>query len=65
MLAAREQDFEAIRRQYEGVDDIILTIDGLRPEKGHETLYVVANLPRSVFGLLSRCSRQRPQRFNA
>ena len=26
-----------MRRQYEGVDDIILTIDGLQPEKGHET----------------------------
>ena len=37
MLAARQQDFEAMRRQYEGVDDIILTIDGLQPEKGHET----------------------------
>jgi hypothetical protein len=29
MVAARQQDFEAMRRQYEGVDDIILTIDGL------------------------------------
>ena len=38
MLAARQQDFEAMRRQYEGVDDIILTIDGLQPEKGHETI---------------------------
>ena len=44
MLAARQQDFEAMRRQYEGVDDIILTIDGLQPEKGHETLYVVREL---------------------
>ena len=26
-----------MHRQYEGVDDIILTIDGLQPEKGHET----------------------------
>ena len=33
-----------MRRQYEGVDDIILTIDGLQPEKGHETLYVVREL---------------------
>ena len=33
-----------MRRQYEGVDDIILTIDGLQPEKGHETLYVVRKL---------------------
>ena len=39
-----QQDFEAMRRQYEGVDDIILTIDGLQPEKGHETLYVVREL---------------------
>ena len=44
MLAVRQQDFEAMRRQYEGVDDIILTIDGLQPEKGHETLYVVREL---------------------
>ena len=38
-----QQDFEAMRRQYEGVDDIILTIDGLQPEKGHETLSSCAN----------------------
>jgi hypothetical protein len=44
MLAARQQDFEAMQRQYEGVDDIILTIDGLQPEKGHETLYAVREL---------------------
>ena len=44
MLAARQQDFEAMRCQYERVDDIILTIDGLQPEKGHETLYVVREL---------------------
>ena len=44
MLAVRQQDFEAMRRQYEGVDDIILTIDGLQPENGHETLYVVREL---------------------
>jgi hypothetical protein len=44
MLAARQQDVEAMRRQYQGVDDIILTIDGLQPEKGHETLYAVREL---------------------
>jgi hypothetical protein len=44
MLAARQQDFEAMRRQYQGVDKIILTIDGLQPEKGHETLYAVREL---------------------
>jgi hypothetical protein len=44
MLAARQQDPESLRRQYESVDKIILSIDGLQPEKGHETLYVVREL---------------------
>ena len=44
MLAARQEDAEALRRQYETVDEIILSIDGLQPEKGHETLYVVREL---------------------
>jgi hypothetical protein len=44
MLAARQQDPESLRRHYEAVDAIILSIDGLQPEKGHETLYVVREL---------------------
>jgi len=44
LLAARQQDPEALRRQYEPVAEIILSIDGLQPEKGHETLYVVREL---------------------
>jgi hypothetical protein len=44
MLAARQQDFEALRRQSRGGPEIILSIDGLQPEKGHETLYVVREL---------------------
>jgi hypothetical protein len=44
MLAARQRDPEALLRQYEAVDEIILSIDGLQPEKGHETLYVVREL---------------------
>jgi hypothetical protein len=44
MLAARQQDLEALRRRYESVAAIILSIDGLQPEKGHETLYVVREL---------------------
>ena len=44
MLAARQQDPEVLRRQYESVEEIILSIDGLQPEKGHETLYVVREL---------------------
>src|SRR5271166_6399603 len=43
-LAARQQDPQSLRRQYESVDKIILSIDGLQPEKGHETLYVVREL---------------------
>jgi hypothetical protein len=44
MLAARQQDPQILRRQYESVDEIVLSIDGLQPEKGHETLYVVREL---------------------
>ena len=44
MLAARQQDPEALLRQYQSVDEIILSIDGLQPEKGHETLYIVREL---------------------
>src|SRR4051812_14043015 len=46
MLAARQQDPEALRRDYESAAEIILCIDGLQPEKGHETLYVVRELTR-------------------
>jgi hypothetical protein len=46
MLAARHQDPEALRRAYESVDELVLSIDGLQPEKGHETLYVVRELTR-------------------
>src|SRR4029078_5119623 len=44
ILAARQQDAELPRRQYDAVAEIILCIDGLQPEKGHETLYVVREL---------------------
>jgi hypothetical protein len=46
MLAARQQDPRALRRHYGSVDEIVLSIDGLQPEKGHETLYVVRELTR-------------------
>ena len=46
MLAARQQDAESLRRRYQSVAEIILCIDGLQPEKGHETLYVVRELTR-------------------
>lgn len=44
MLAARQEDASTLRQQYAGVAEIILSIDGLQPEKGHETLYVVREL---------------------
>jgi hypothetical protein len=44
MLAARQEDPEALRQQYASVTEIILSIDGVQPEKGHETLYVVREL---------------------
>jgi hypothetical protein len=44
MVAARQHDPEHLRRHYQGVDGIILTIDAIQPEKGHEALYVVREL---------------------
>lgn len=44
MLAARQEDPAALRRQYAASKELILSIDGLQPEKGHETLYVVREL---------------------
>ena len=41
MVAARESDQERLVAEYGGTADLILSIDGLQPEKGHETLYVV------------------------
>lgn len=41
MVAARHQDLGEMRRAYRARGRVVLTIDGLQPEKGHETLYVV------------------------
>ena len=46
MLAARQQDDDRLREEYRSADPLILSIDGLQPEKGHETLYVVRELTR-------------------
>jgi hypothetical protein len=46
MLAARQQDPESLRREYESVGELILGIDGLQPEEGHETPSVVRELTR-------------------
>lgn len=44
LVAARESAPEALAEAYRKVKDVVLTIDGLQPEKGHETLYVVREL---------------------
>src|SRR5437764_11356386 len=46
MVTARQGDPGQLAREYAGVDDLVLAIDGLQPEKGHETLYVVRELRR-------------------
>ncbi len=46
MLAARQEDPRTLRQQYHSADELVLCIDGLQPEKGHETLYVVRELTR-------------------
>ena len=44
MLAARQQDPCVLAEAYRGTKALTLSIDGLQPEKGHETLYVVREL---------------------
>ncbi len=44
MLAARQQAPLALQKAYAEAQEIMLSIDGLQPEKGHETLYVVREL---------------------
>ena len=44
MVYAHESDTTTWAAEYESHQDVILTIDGLQPEKGHETLYVVREL---------------------
>jgi hypothetical protein len=44
IVAARESAPEQLADAYRKVKDLVLTIDGLQPEKGHETLYVVREL---------------------
>ena len=46
MVAARQQDPRLLAQAYQDVEEIVLSIDGLQPEKGHETLYVVRELTK-------------------
>ncbi|MEK7214217.1 MAG: hypothetical protein AAB289_01295 [Chloroflexota bacterium] len=58
ILAARQQDAAVLAKEYQGVKGLILSIDGLQPEKGHETLYVVREVgqKRVWFGEALLCS---------
>jgi hypothetical protein len=47
MVAARHQDLREMEDAYRDAGDVVLTIDGLQPEKGHETLYVVREVTRN------------------
>jgi hypothetical protein len=44
MVAARHVDVDQMRKAYAQTKSVVLAIDGLQPEKGHETLYVVREL---------------------
>jgi len=44
MVAARQQDFSLLRLAYRDIKSVVLSIDGLQPEKGHEALYAVREL---------------------
>jgi len=44
MVAARQQDPALLKKEYRATRHVMLSIDGLQPEKGHETLYVVREL---------------------
>src|SRR5438093_584954 len=46
MLAARQQDPERLADDYRESAALVLTIDGLHPEKGHATFSVVRELMR-------------------
>ncbi len=44
MVAARQQDFARLEAEYATRRPVTLSIGGLQPENGHETLYVVREL---------------------
>jgi len=47
MVAARHQDLGEMELAYRDASKVVLRIDGLQPEKGHETLYVVREATRN------------------
>jgi hypothetical protein len=61
MVAAYWQDRKQLDEPYADTNEVILSIDGLQPEKGHETLYVVRELThrRVLFALTVAFQRYR------
>lgn len=47
MVAARHQDPLELAHIYRDTKKVVLTMDGLQPEKGHETLYVVREVTQN------------------
>jgi hypothetical protein len=48
MVAARHQDVAKLREAYRDCADVILSIDGIQPEKGHETLVCCARTSKTT-----------------
>jgi hypothetical protein len=46
LVAAYRQDPAVLKEEYADTDHLVLSIDGLQPEKGHETLYVVREISK-------------------
>lgn len=46
MVAARRSDLALVKQEYSDCKNIILSVDGLQPEKGHEVLYVVREVKK-------------------
>jgi hypothetical protein len=46
MVAARQSDIVLMKDEYNDCKKVILSIDGLQPEKGHEVLYVVREVKK-------------------
>ena len=60
MVAARQQDASVLAQAYRGVTGLILSIDGLQPEKGHETLYVVREVGQKRAVDFQQCRGSSP-----
>ena len=62
MLAARQQDPDRLAEAYRDIESLVLTIDGLQPEKGMRRYMWCANSRVRGCGLPSPCSPVRSRR---